>query len=73
MLLVRLKQHLEIKRLVSMFDMKTRFNLDPEILRNMLQHWIAKGKVRQRNKTEFCGGKCIKCDPLIVELYEWVV
>lgn len=72
MLLIQLKQHLQFKRLVSMLDMVKNFHVDPCVLRDMLQHWIRKGKVRQYSKTSLCGSKCIKCDPLTIEMYQWV-
>lgn len=72
MLLIQLKQHLQTHRLVSLADMVRDFNADPSVLRDMLQHWINKGRVRQLNKTMLCRTKCLKCDPLTIELYEWI-
>lgn len=72
MLLLELKNFLKAQRLVSMADLVKNFNHDPDHLRIMLQHWVHKKKLRQLNKTSLCQTKCVKCDPLTIELYEWL-
>lgn len=72
MLLTKLKEYVKTHRLVSLFELTTSFNVDPEILRDMLRLLIRKGKVRQQNKTNQCGSKCVKCHPFVTEMYEWV-
>jgi len=32
---------------------------------------MQKGKVREVKRTDSCGDKCQRCDPLLTELYEW--
>ena len=72
MLLQRLKLYLRQRRIVSLFDLKHEFGADSDVLRDMLQLWIQKGQVRTVQKTESCGSRCTKCDPLFTEMYEWV-
>jgi|688.fasta_scaffold742785_2 hypothetical protein len=72
MLLINLKHYVKNQRFVSLFDLTTRFDLEPDILRAMLQLLIRKGSVRQRHKTNHCGVKCLKCDPKVTEIYEWI-
>lgn len=71
MLLTQLKGHIKNHRVVSLFDLINRFNADPEVIRDMLQLWIRKGKIRALQKTTSCGSKCVKCHPYITETYEW--
>jgi putative ferrous iron transport protein C len=72
MILIQLKQYLQNQRTLSLFDITSRFNIDAEIARDMLQLWVNKGKVRKSQKTNQCGTQCSKCHPFIRELYEWV-
>ncbi len=72
MLLQQVKQYLIQRRIVSLMDLKQEFKSDSDVLRDMLQLWIAKGKVRCLQKTSACGTRCTRCDPLFTELYEWV-
>jgi putative ferrous iron transport protein C len=72
MILMKVKEYLKTQRLVSLFDLTTRFNLDPEIVREMLKLFISKGKLRLQQKTARCGTQCAKCHPAMTELYEWV-
>ena len=72
MLLQRIKTHLMVHKVCSLFDLKRELNQDPELLRDMLQVWIQKGKVRRSQKTSACGVRCSKCDPILTELYEWI-
>ncbi|MBA2654610.1 MAG: FeoC-like transcriptional regulator [Gammaproteobacteria bacterium] len=71
-MLIDLKQYVKNQRLVSLYELSSRFNLDPEIMRSMLDLLIRKGQIRPRNKTNNCGSKCFKCNPLSTELYEWI-
>lgn len=72
MILLKIKDYLKSQRLVSLFDLTTRFNVDPEIIRQMLKVLINKGNLRQQQKTSQCGTKCAKCHPSMTEMYEWV-
>lgn len=72
MLLIKLKQYVKANRLVSLFELITRFNIEPDVLREMLKLLIRKGIVQLKSKTDNCGSKCVKCNPSVTELYEWV-
>lgn len=71
-MLLRLKQHVKNRRLVSLFELINRFNVDANIIKDMLSLLIRKGQIRQRDKTNHCGVKCVKCNPSMTEIYEWV-
>lgn len=71
-MLIQLKQHIKNHRFVSLFDLTSHFNIEAQILRDMLQLWVRKGKIRERKKTNSCRVKCIKCHPFMTEIYEWI-
>ena len=70
-MLIKLKKHLQNEGVVNMQDLNRRFSSDPEALRQMLGVWMQKGKVREIQRSDACGDKCQRCDPLLTELYEW--
>ncbi len=72
MILQKLKAYLKQHQSVSLFDLKREFGSDADVLRDMLQLWIQKGQVRCVQKTSACGVRCTKCDPLFIEIYEWM-
>lgn len=70
--LLEIKNYLMRVRIASLSSLCTYFNCDSVLLRNMLGHWIKKGCVKQCLKTSNCGTKCVQCNPLTTEIYEWV-
>ncbi|MCC2666452.1 MAG: hypothetical protein K0R24_828 [Gammaproteobacteria bacterium] len=72
MSLLEIKRYLSEVKMASLSSLCTYFNCDSMLLRQMLAHWIRKGKVRQCLKTPKCGVKCQECSPLLTEIYEWV-
>jgi putative ferrous iron transport protein C len=73
MSLLDIKTYLMRVRITSLANLATYFNTNPDVLRGMLSHWLRKGCLRKCQKTAACGGSCFKCDPLITEIYEWVM
>lgn len=71
-MLLKLKKYLEKQGTVNMFDLSRSLRSDPEVLRQMLAIWMQKGKVREVQRSDSCGDKCQRCDPLLTEIYEWV-
>jgi putative ferrous iron transport protein C len=72
MSLLEIKDYLIQVKAASLANLCSYFNCDSELLRQMLAHWIRKGKVRQCKKTSHCGVKCMQCSPSATEIYEWV-
>jgi hypothetical protein len=70
--LMVLKEYLKTVKITSMAQIAQHFNADPQYLRNMLHHWVGKGKLRRCSKKEACGTTCFQCDETKVEIYEWV-
>ena len=72
MSLIALKHYLVKTKFANLAGISHYFNSDPDVVRDMLSHWIRKGCVRQLPKNEMCGGRCIQCSPLMTEVYEWI-
>lgn len=74
MILSDLKEYIQFQGRVSLKDLALHFNADPNALRGMLQKWVKKGRIRQTMAGgASCGTGCCQCDPLITEVYEWVI
>ena len=75
MTLPEIKSYFEEHRVASMQDLVSHFNLEDDVMRDMLAHWIRKGKLR---KIETTAGHCSKCPScascysLAMEVYEWI-
>lgn len=72
MSLLEIKRYLMQVKICSLSSICAYFNADPDVLRQMLNHWVRKGCVRKCAKTAACGSSCAKCSPLITEIYEWL-
>lgn len=68
-----IRNYLMQAKMASLSSLCHYFNCDAELARQMLRHWMRKGKVRQCQKTPQCAVKCRQCSPLLTEIYEWVV
>ncbi len=71
MILSELKNSLEKERILSLFDITQRFNVDADLARLMLSRLIQKGCVIKCQKKPACGTKCQQCSELVTELYQW--
>jgi putative ferrous iron transport protein C len=72
MSLLEIKKYLMQVKIASLESIAAYFKCDADCLRQMLQHWVRKGCVRQCKKTSNCGVKCNQCKPYAIEIYEWV-
>lgn len=61
---------------VSLTDIATHFDSSPEAVRQVLDHWEAKGKVRRlmADSAGCCGksGSSCSCSHKPEEIYEWL-
>lgn len=71
--LIQLKQYLRARRIAPLQDMAHHFHVEVETVRPLLDVWINKGKVQRKRQeaAATCKG-CCKCDPALIEVYEWV-
>lgn len=72
MSLIDIKKYLMQVKIVSLASISVYFNVEPNLMRDMLNHWIRKGCVKQCLRTNSCGTKCVKCKPELTEIYEWL-
>ena len=72
MILSEIKQYLVSCHAVTLNDLSIHFDTDPEALRDMLQIWVRKGKVRRVQTGGGCGSGCGTCACAAVETYQWV-
>ena len=72
MILADLRHYLKQHSRVALADLVNHFNVDADALRGMLERWISKGNLRKTSQEAACGTSCCKCDPTLIEFYEWV-
>lgn len=72
MILSELRSYLKEQRRVALIDLANHFGVETDALRGMLGKWISKGNLRKLPSGTACGSGCCKCDPAMIELYEWV-
>lgn len=72
MILAEIKHYLSSQHSATLHDLSVHFDTDPEALRDMLQLWIQKGKIKMIQTEGGCGGGCSKCTCASIETYQWV-
>ena len=70
--LVEIKHYLMRVKISSLAGLCAYFKAEPDNLRQLLNHWLRKGCVKQCMQTPACGTACGKCAPAKTEIYEWV-
>jgi len=71
MILTELKSYLVENKRVPLIDMAHHFDVAPDAIKGMLEHWIRKGKVR-RLEGRKCDKGCCQASQSQLEIYEWV-
>ena len=72
MSLVAIRDHLKQHRQpVSLVDLAKTFDVEPDLMRDMLGHWIRKKTVQLIKPTMLCAKACTQCDPDCQEYYFW--
>jgi putative ferrous iron transport protein C len=70
--LIAVKNYMVQVKITSLANLCLMFKRDPETLRQMLKHWMRKGKIKQCTKKAACGSQCFKCPVPSIEIYEWI-
>lgn len=70
MTLTEAKAYLMDRRRASLCDIATHFNSSPDAARQVMQHWVAKGRVKLL-QGEPCKAGCA-CAKRPDDVYEWV-
>ncbi len=71
MILTKLKAYLMDRGKAPLIDMAHHFDVTPETMKGMLEHWIHKGKVRCL-KGSACNKGCCQTEPDNLVIYEWI-
>ena len=71
MVLTELKSYLMENRRATLIDLSHHFDVTPDAMKGMLEHWIRKGKVRHLEGSR-CTKGCCQTDPAHLEIYEWI-
>ena len=71
MLLYKIKDYLSQVKIANLLSIGQQVNVAPDIVKNMLQHWIRKGYIRQATTTQ-CVKVCKQCHSTESDVYEWV-
>ncbi|OGT54448.1 MAG: hypothetical protein A3F17_07600 [Gammaproteobacteria bacterium RIFCSPHIGHO2_12_FULL_41_15] len=71
-MLLAIKNYLMTKKTASLQELSCHFQKSPDMMRDLLGHWVRKGCVRQPYKPEGCGTRCHGCPAAEVELYQWM-
>ncbi len=71
MILSDIKEYFAKHPAASLSDLSIRFNVEPEAMRGMLEHWIRKEKLRKLDHAPSCPNCCSNCNSHHLEIYEW--
>ncbi|MCW5588310.1 MAG: FeoC-like transcriptional regulator [Legionellales bacterium] len=69
MRLLAVKKFIHEQRSVPLLTLCKHFSASPEVMRDMLNKWINKGKIKREPPLAGCGSSCSKCNPLLMEIY----
>jgi hypothetical protein len=70
-MLVELRNYIAERGRVSMRDLALHFQIEPDAIRGMLEHWVRKGKVVRDSACPPCGSGCCSCASDLTEFYLW--
>lgn len=71
MVLLEVKHYIKQRQWVNLQDLSLRFQRDPEMMREILRHWVRKGIIRKAPQPAGCGVQCKSCKPSVAEVYCW--
>jgi len=69
MILLEIKQYLKAHKVANLQELSLHFQRDPEIMRDMLSHWLRKDVIYRAPNPVGCGVTCGQCKPSIAEVY----
>ncbi|MEJ2308013.1 MAG: FeoC-like transcriptional regulator [Gammaproteobacteria bacterium] len=71
MILTDIGNYLRERQCASVADIATRFDADPDAVRDMLARLVRKQRIHRVRNLSGCGSSCRKCDNAATELYAW--
>ncbi len=68
-----IKRYLQKRRVAPLHDIALHFDMEPDAVRGMIEHWLRKGQVQKHEETGCAsGGCCGGCGEHVKEVYEWL-
>ncbi len=71
-MLLQVKNYLMEKGKANLREIAFHLRQSPETVREILAHWVRKGKVHRCEAPANCGSKCQLCKPEVAEVYQWL-
>lgn len=71
--LKNLKTFLKEKQTVTMRELQLHYKEDPQLIYQMLKHFICRGQLTQCKVTPKCGSKCHQCNPIYTIKFNWLM
>ncbi|MBK8174972.1 MAG: FeoC-like transcriptional regulator [Rhodospirillales bacterium] len=73
MILADVRDYMRDRHRAPLSDLESRFEIDAAALRDMLDHWIRKGRIRRIDSgNEGSCSSCCGCAKSAPEIYEWI-
>jgi hypothetical protein len=70
-MLVAIRDYIARRGLVSLQELSMHFQVEAEAMREMLAHWLRKGKLQRHAAGSACGGCSGSCNSAVTEFYRW--
>jgi putative ferrous iron transport protein C len=71
--LSEIKGYLMDRKRATLGELALHFDIEPEAVRGMLEHWVRKGRVLKSDSPAGCSHGCSQCcDASSMEIYEWI-
>lgn len=67
-----LKTYVNENRRVTLTDLSTHFQSDPQAVKAAMQIWIKKGLVNESKAQVGCSKGCCQCKPEDITIYQWL-
>ena len=71
-MLLDIKKFMQEKYVANLEQIATHIHQDPDLTRELIQHWIRKGRVEKLGSPAGCGTRCQQCKPKYAEVYKWI-
>jgi putative ferrous iron transport protein C len=71
MMLLQLKSYLMAKEAVTLEELAMHFDEDPNVIQDMLEHFIRKGQVIKKVPNARCDACTITCGLEHLSVYQW--
>lgn len=71
MILSDIGNYLRERQYASVADIASRFETDPDVVRDMLAMLERKQRIHRVTGLSACGSSCRKCDSAATEFYAW--